>query len=250
MEGEVNDISFFGTTIPLYADDCYLKEFDARVLRAGPGYVILDRSAFYPESGGQPSDTGILFSGQQAVRVKGVVRRGGVVYHQVDGALPPGAAVHGVIDWERRYLNMRRHSGEHLLTGLFEKVGAGPKVYSDITRLEFQPSPLNIDTLRTVEAEFRRIIDEDIPIRIYYVPRDEIDVGGDLRKRQFLERIPRGVKMLRMVEIPGYSLTFCFGTHVKSTGEIGRLSKLELVEGKRLRKTVIFDLETSIDGKD
>lgn len=241
MGGE--DVRYFGVTFPLYSEDCYLREFDARVLRAGPGYVILDRSAFYPESGGQPSDTGILISGRQAVRVKKVVRRGGEVYHYVDGSLPAGVEVHGLLDWDRRYLNMRRHSGEHLLTGLFERLEAGPKVYSDVTRLEFQPSHISIDTLRLVGEMFRRVVEEDIPVRIYYVHRDEIDVGSDSRKREFLERIPRGVKMLRMVEIPGYSRTFCFGTHVKSTGEIGQLSRLELVEGKKLRKIILFDLE-------
>lgn len=247
MAREDNDIRYFGATIPLYSEDCYLREFDARVLTAGPGYVIIDKSAFHPESGGQPSDTGILLSGQHVVRVNKVVRRGGQIYHYVDGGLPIGVVVHGVLDWDKRYMNMRRHSGEHLLTGLFEKFGAGPKVYSDIMRLEFQPSQLSIDTLRLVEAEFRRVVEEDIPIRIYYARRDEIDAGEDMRKRQFLEKIPRGVKMLRMVEIPGYSRTFCFGTHVKSTGEIGHLSKLELVEGRRLRKVVLFDLEIQSD---
>lgn len=243
MAWEDGDLRYFGVTVPLYSEDCYLREFDARVLRAGPGYVLLDRSAFYPESGGQPSDTGILLSGQQAIRVNKVVRRGGEVYHYVDGDLPAGVMVHGVLDWDRRYLNMRRHSGEHLLTGLFEKFGAGPKVYSDITRLEFQPSHLGIEVLRRVEEEFRRVVEEDMPIRIYYAHRDEIEVGGDPRKRGFLGKIPKGVKMLRMVEIPGYSLTFCFGTHVKSTGEIGHLSRLELVEGRRLRKIILFELE-------
>lgn len=244
MGGEEGDLRYFGVTIPLYIEDCYLREFDARVLRAGPGYVILDRSAFYPESEGQPSDTGILLSDRQTLRVIKVVRRGGEVYHYMDGSLPTGVMVHGVLDWDRRYLNMRRHSGEHLLTGLFERFGSGPKVYSDITRLEFQSSPLGVEALRHVEEEFGRIVEEDIPIRIYYAHRSEIDVCGDPRKMEFLEKIPRGVKMLRMVEIPGYSRTFCFGTHVRSTGEMGHLSKLELVEGKRHRKIILFDLET------
>lgn len=242
--GEDSDLRYFGVTVPLYSEDCYLREFDARVLRAGRGYVILDRSAFYPESGGQPSDTGILLNGQQAVRVNKVVRRRGEVYHYVDGDLPTGVMVHGVLDWDRRYLNMRKHSGEHLLTGLLERFGAGPKVYSDITRLEFQPSHLSIEVLRQVEKEFNRVVEEDIPIRTYYAHRDEIEVGGDPRKRDFLGKIPKGVKMIRMVEIPSYSLTFCFGTHVKSTREISKLSKLELIEGKRLKKIILFELET------
>lgn len=83
---------------------------------------------------------------------------------------------------------------------------------------------------------WRRIVEEDMPIRIYYTHGSEVEVGGDPRKKEFLEKTHKGVKMLRMLEIPGYSRTPCFGAHVRSTGEIGKLSKLELFEGKRLRK--------------
>ncbi|MFQ6052711.1 MAG: hypothetical protein ACE5OO_00580, partial [Candidatus Bathyarchaeia archaeon] len=154
-----------------------------------------------------------------------------------------GGLIHGVIDWGPRFLNMRRHSAEHLLTDFFERVGAGPKVYSDLTRLEFRPSDLTADEARRVEAEFDRAVEADIPVRIYYADRSEIDIGDDDRKRAFLEKIPRSLERLRIVEIPGYSLTFCFGTHVKSTGEIGRLSKLELVKGRKRRRVVRFTLE-------
>lgn len=227
----------------LYAWDSYLREFDATVIRSGPGYVVLDRTAFYPESGGQPSDTGLLHSGPQSVRVFKVLKRGRDIFHYIDGVLPEGVAVHGVLDWDVRFLNMRRHSAEHLLTGLFERAGAGPKVYSDMTRLEFKPSDLTEDRVQKVEAEFNRAVEADVPIRIYYASRRELDIGGDERKRAFLEKIPRSVDRLRMVEIPGYDLNFCFGTHVRSTGEIGRLAELELVKGRKRRRVVSFTLE-------
>ena len=171
------------------------------------------------------------------------MRRGVDILHYVDGVLQEGAAVRGVIDWDRRYFNMRRHSAEHLLSGLFERAGAGPKVYSDLTRLEFRPSGLTEDVVRQVEEAFDEAVRADIPVRTYYTARGELDVGGDERKRAFLRKIPRGVDLVRMVEIPGYDLTFCFGTHVRSTGEIGRLAELELVEGKKRRRVVIFALK-------
>ncbi len=230
------------SSIPLYAEDSYLREFDATVVRTGPGFVVLDRTAFYPESGGQPSDTGLLRSGPQTVRVFKVLRRGRDIFHYIDGALPRGAAVRGVLDWDARFLNMRRHSAEHLLSGLFERAGAGPKVYSDLTCIEFKPSDLTEAQVRQVEAEFNRAVVADIPLKVYYAARSELDVG-DERRRAFLEKIPRSVDRLRMVEIPGYDRTFCFGTHVRSTGEIGRLAGLELVKGKRRRRTVVFTLE-------
>ena len=242
-EKEERDIYEGATSLPLYADDSYLKEFDASVVRSGPRFVILDRTAFYPESGGQPSDTGRLSSGQLTVRVFKVLRRGGDIFHYIEGALGEGEVVHGSIDWVSRFFNMRRHSGEHLLTGLLERAGAGPKVYSDLTRLEFQPSNLQEETLNRVEVEFNNIIKADIPVKIYYLDRDKVDSGGDERKNSFLEKIPRDIQRLRMVEIPGFALTFCFGTHVSSTGEIGRLARLELWEGKKARKIVSFALD-------
>ncbi len=217
---------------PLYVEDSHLKEFDARVVKAGPRFIILDRTAFYPESGGQPSDTGVItyVGGNAAVRK--VMRRGSDIYHYLDGDIPVGTEVHGSIDWEPRHWNMRRHSGEHLLTGLFERRGSGPKVYSDLERLDFKPSELDEETVREVEAEFNVIVDEDIPLRIYYTSREELDVEGDTRKLEFLDKIPRNIDRLRMVDIPGHALTFCFGTHVGSTGEIGRLTKLTFSKAK------------------
>lgn len=228
---------------PLYVEDSHLKEFDARVVKAGPRFIILDRTAFYPESGGQPSDTGVITHVGGEASVRKVMKRGRDIYHYLDGDIQVGTEVHGSIDWEPRHWNMRRHSGEHLLTGLFERRGSGPKVYSDLERLDFKPSELDEETVREVEAEFNAIVDEDIQLRIYYTSREELDVGDDVRKREFLEKISRKVDRLRMVDIPGHALTFCFGTHVKSTGEIGRLTKLEFSKAKKGRKIIHFLLE-------
>jgi misacylated tRNA(Ala) deacylase len=231
---------------PLYVEDSHLKEFDARVVKAGPRFVILDRTAFYPESGGQPSDTGMIrYVGGEA-SVRKVLKRGRDIYHYLDGDIPVGTEVHGSIDWEPRHWNMRRHSGEHLLTGLFERRGSGPKVYSDLERLDFKPSELDEETVWEVETEFNAIIDEDIQLHIYYTSREELDVGGDARKLEFLEKIPRNVDRLRMVDIPGHAITFCFGTHVGSTGEIGRLAKLAFSKAKKGRKIIHFFLEQAL----
>jgi len=227
----------------LYVDDSYIREFDATIVRTGPGYVLLDRTAFYPKSGGQPSDTGLLLQGPQRVRVFKVMKRGRDVFHYVDGALSEGALVRGVIDWDARFFNMRRHSAEHLLTGLFEGVDAGLKVYSDLVHLEFKPSRITEEDVRQVKTEFNEAVEADTPLRIYYSDRNELDVGGDERKRSFLEKIPRSIEMLRMVEIPGHSPIFCFGTHVGRTGEIGLLRELKLSKGKKGRRNVEFTLE-------
>jgi Ser-tRNA(Ala) deacylase AlaX len=230
---------YFSST-PLYAEDGYLKEFDARVIKAGPRFVVLDRTAFYPESGGQPSDTGVLRHEDQEVEVHKVMKRGRDIFHYLKGDIPVDSSVRGLIEWAPRLYNMRRHSAEHLLTGLFEGEGAGPKVYSDLTRLDFKPSDLTEETVRSVGAEFNGIVEADIPLRIYYASREELEGEEDERKRAFLDKIPRALDRLRMVEIPDHALTFCFGTHVRSTGEIGPLAEMELTVGKKGRKSVTF----------
>jgi Ser-tRNA(Ala) deacylase AlaX len=229
-------------TVQLYVDDSYLQEFDATVVRSGPRFVVLDRTAFYPEGGGQPSDLGTLEADGKEHNVIKVMKRGPQIFHYLDGDIQEGAAVHGVIDWERRFGFMRLHSGEHLLTGLFESAGSGPKVFSSFSQLDFQPSDLDEEALQSVWRRFDKIVDMDVPVRIYYTDKDELDVGDDARKQSFLEKMPPDVETLRMVEIGEYALTFCMGTHVKSTGEIGRLKELRLEPKKKRRKIVYFEL--------
>lgn len=212
-------------------------------MKAGPRFIVLDQTAFYPESGGQPSDKGyIIHNGEKAIVLK-VMKRGRDIFHYLNQNISVGEKIRGFIDWEPRLNNMKRHSAEHLLTGLFEEAGAGPKIYSDLEKLDFRPSQLTNEVVNKIELEFNRIVDENIPIRIYFSSREELDVGDDQRKKEFLKKIPQSIDQLRMVEILHYALTFCFGTHVNSTGEIGRLSELRLSKGKKGRKTVHFFLE-------
>jgi misacylated tRNA(Ala) deacylase len=232
----------YSTSKPLYADDSYMREFKAKVVKAGPRFVVLDRTTFYPESGGQPSDKGTLTFDGVEYKVLKVMKRGRDIFHYLDGNIPLASPVHGVIDWEPRFCNMRRHSAEHLLTGLFERVGSGPKVYSDLTRLEFKPSSLTSEAVKQVEAEFNGVVDEGIPVRIYYMSREELEDEDDERKRGFLDKIPRTIENLRMVEIPGHALTFCFGTHVGDTREIGHLDSMTLQEGRKGSRRVTFAL--------
>jgi Ser-tRNA(Ala) deacylase AlaX len=239
----VSDENAYFNSEPLYVEDSYLREFDAEVTRSGPKFVVLDRTAFYPESGGQPSDTGVIRWEGGETEVHKVLKRGRDIFHYLRGDVPVGTEIHGSIDWEPRFYNMRRHSGEHLLTGLFEREGSGPKVYSDLTKLEFKPSNLTEEIVEKVGEEFDEIVEADIPLHIYYTSREDLAGEEDERKRSFLEKIPKAVDTLRMVEIPLYALTFCFGTHVRSTGDIGHLSELRFYAGKKGRKTVEFLLE-------
>ena len=227
----------------LYIKDSNQKEFDATVTRTGPKFVVLNQTAFYPEGGGQPSDTGKLILNGEEIKVIKVMKRGEQVFHYLEKDIELGSDVHGVIDWEKRFEFMRLHSGEHLLTGLFEARGSGPKVFSSFSQLDFKPSELTEEIVAEVGKRFDEIIDEDIPVEVYFTNRDELDVGDDERKQSFLEKIPKGIHELRMVKIGDYAETFCMGTHVKSTGEIGKLKGLRMEPKKKRKKIVYFELE-------
>ena len=230
-------------SVPLYADDSHLIEFEATIVKAGPKFVVLERTAFYPDSGGQPSDVGILRHIGGETRVLKVAKRGLEIFHYLDANIPVGASVHGVIDWPTRSWNMRRHSAEHLITGLIEALGEPPKVFSDFEKLEYQPSGLTEEQIKEVRRRFDEIVDKDALVRVYYEDRLKIDASGDLRKISFLQKIPRSVDHLRIVDIGSYASTFCFGTHVKCTREIGHLAELRLEDAKKGKKIVYFKLE-------
>jgi Ser-tRNA(Ala) deacylase AlaX len=230
-------------SVPLYADDSHLTEFDATVVKSGLRFVVLDRTAFYPDSGGQPNDIGFLRHEGVDVKVSKVMKRGLEIFHYLNADIPIGSAVHGIVDWPTRSWNMRRHSAEHLITGLIEALGEPPKIFSDLERLEYQPSALTEEQIKSVEHRFNEVVDEDAPVRVYFEDRARIDASGDPRKILFLKKIPRNVDRLRIVDIGAYASTFCFGTHVKSTGEISHLVELRLEDAKKGKKVVHFRLK-------
>lgn len=226
----------------LYIKDSYLKEFDATVIKSGPRFVILNRTIFYPEGGGQPSDTGKIFEKDKIFKVIKVMKRGNQIFHYLDGNIPEGANVRGFIDWKPRFWNMRRHSAEHLLTGLFEASGSGPKVFSSLKQLDFKPSNLNEIHVINVEKKFNNIIDADLNVQISYVKRNELDIKDDKRKSEFLANIPMNIEKIRMVKIGEHAITFCMGTHVRTTKDIGKLKDIRLESKKKKRKIVYFEL--------
>ena len=227
----------------LYTDNPELKEFDATVTRTGPKFVVLDKTGFYPEGGGQPSDTGKLVVGGTEVKVVKVMKRGSQVFHYLDQDVAMGETVHGVIDWDLRFKYMQLHSGEHLLTGLFESLGSGPKVFSSFSQLDFKPSELDETLVEEVHKKFDEIIEMDVPVEIYYTSREDLDVGDDERKQSFLAKIPKNIETLRMVKIGEYAETFCMGTHVKSTGDIRKIKTLTMESKKKRKKIVYFGFE-------
>ena len=220
-------------TEKLYYADPFLKEFTATVLdcQAGKnGYTVtLDRTAFYPEGGGQPADHGTL----DGAAVTDVHEKNGVVLHNVDSAVEIGKTVTGVIDWARRFDHMQQHSGEHICSGLIcgrcHCDNVGFHMGTDMVTIDFN-ADIPWEELLEIEAQANQYIYEDHPIDIQFHRGAELD-AIDYRSKKPLEGD------VRIVAFPGADCCACCGTHVLRSGQVGLvkfLSVQKFREGVRI----------------
>ena len=214
-------------TDKLYDLDSYLWSFDATVLSCVPGkagyLVTLDRTAFFPEGGGQGADHGML----GPANVLDVHEKDDAIVHLTDRPLPEGP-VHGVIDDARRMEHMQQHSGEHIFSGLvYRRFGfhnVGFHMGSDAVTMDFD-GVLEPAQIADIERAANEAIWKDIPLRVYYPTPEEL-AHLDYRSKKAL------TGPVRLVEIPGYDLCACCGTHVTSTGQIGQVKVLGFIHYK------------------
>ena len=220
-------------TEKLYYADPFLKEFTATVLdcQAGKnGYTVtLDRTAFYPEGGGQPADHGTL----DGAAVTDVHEKNGVIFHNVDSAVEIGKTVSGSIDWARRFDHMQQHSGEHICSGLicgrYGCDNVGFHMGTDIVTIDFN-ADIPWEELLEIEGQANRYIQEDHPIDIQFHRGAELD-AIDYRSKKPLEGD------VRIVAFPGADCCACCGTHVLRSGQVGLvkfLSVQKFREGVRI----------------
>jgi misacylated tRNA(Ala) deacylase len=209
-------------------DPCYLREFDARVTERGPDYVVLDRTAFYAEGGGQPTDIGVLRWPGGEARVLRVAKEKGVIKHVLD-AMPTSDEVHGVIDWDRRYAHMRYHTSQHLMSGLVWKIFAartvGNQLYADRARVDFQPAAFTPEDLARIESECNRTVEAAQDVRIF--EEDRVAVDHKIGDRSLLDLIPQSIRRLRVIQVGTADYCPCGGTHVRNTAELGRVKIVE-----------------------
>jgi alanyl-tRNA synthetase len=204
----------------LYYTDAYCRSFDATVVRAfeheGRPAVLLDRTAFYPTSGGQPFDTGTLGD----VAVVDVVDAWGEVVHVMSAPLTEGARVHGEIDWARRFDHMQQHTGQHVLSAALVRVCNATTVSfhlgADDSTIDLDVALAAADVERGVD-EANRIVWDDSAIAVRFASAEEARTLP-LRKESTREG------ELRLVEIPDFDLSACGGTHVARTGVIGMIA--------------------------
>lgn len=205
-------------TLRLYYTDPYCREFEATVERVeerdGRTVVWLDRTAFYPTSGGQPYDTGVLDS--RRVLLVADEEDGGVA-HVVDGAIERGRSVHGTIDWPRRFDHMQQHTGQHVLSAAFDKLFGARTVSfhlgGDVSTIDLQRE-LSPSDIAAAESEANRIVWENRPVTIRFATPEEAS-------RLPLRKEPAREGSLRLIDVDGFDLSACGGTHVSRTGAIG-----------------------------
>lgn len=236
----------------LYSSDAYLRAFEADVLEAVEGGLVLDRTAFYPGGGGQPADTGWLVSGEQRWAVTGLARAQGRLVHTLaEGGPPAGARVRGLLDWERRYALMRTHTAMHILCGvIWRDHGAhvtGGNMEPLRGRMDFEFAAMRQELVRAIEAAVNREVEAARPLRVSTLPRAQAFEIPDLIRTR-INLLPEGIQHVRVVEIEGLDLQADGGTHVANTAEVGPLRVLDYKSKGAINKRLVLGLEPAAPG--
>lgn len=200
----------------LYYDNSFLLSFTARVVGRrvveGRPALFLDRTAFYPTSGGQPHDRGTL----NGIPVLEVREEREEILHILEGE-PAGVVLQGEVEWEQRFDHMQQHTGQHILSQAFERRGAATSSFhigEEVSTIDLDRPPFSPEELAQVEDEANAVVFEDRPVRTYFVTPDELS-RLPLRKR------PAGYERVRIVEVEEYDWSPCGGTHCTRTGQVG-----------------------------
>lgn len=222
----------------------YIKEFDAKVIKKKDNYVVLDKSAFYPLGGGQPSDTGVLKWPGGESRVAEVQKKG-IIKHIITGELPEGE-VHGILDWEKRYAHMKMHTAQHVISGvvydIYNARTVGNQIHADHSRVDFYPINLSEEDLKTIENASNEVISRKASVKIYEEERERLEKRTD-PLRSNLDLIPASIKNLRVVEITGFDVCPCAGTHVKATEELGTLKIIKKENKGKEKERIVYTLK-------
>ena len=224
-------------------DDQTLREWDAVVLDSGPDGIVLDRSAFYPGGGGQPPDHGVLLWGGVQTRIVDARKTADDVYLvplDTDPLPPPGTAVRGALEDDRRTALMRTHSGLHVLCGVvFRDFGAlvtGGNMEPLVARMDFNLEAVPPGFKEAVEEACNTELRADRRIDVRTLPRDEAFELPDII-RTATNLVPDDVKEVRIVDIVGLDQQADGGTHVASTSQVGRISVVKVEnKGKGFRR--------------
>ena len=238
----------------LYYEDSYLKEFKAKVLKKikidNRPAVVLGETAFYPTSGGQPYDKGVI----QDVPIVEVVEEGDEIIHILKEELKEkiNSEVVGKIDWERRFDHMQQHLGQHILSGVLMKLWGVETVSfhlgEEVCTLDIAKEKLTEEEAKKAEECANEIIFDNRPVKCYFVE------GEEELKRLNLRKVPEKTGKIRIIEVEDFDLSACGGTHCRATGEVGLIKitkwekrgekiRLEFICGRRAWKDYFWKNE-------
>lgn len=215
-------------TVKLFYEDTHLHEFEATVLSCQPDgdtyKVVLDRTAFFPEGGGQYGDIGFL----NDVKVIDTKEKSGVVYHRTVAPLNEGELVHGKLDWDVRFERMQQHSAEHIISGIvhsrFGYENVGFHLGEDYCTMDFN-GPITKEELREIEIEANEAVFKNLDILTLTPSREELK---DMVYRSKIEIEGQ----VRIIHIPGYDTCACCAPHLTKTGEIGLIKLVDMANYK------------------
>jgi misacylated tRNA(Ala) deacylase len=212
----------------LYLTDSYLKEWETRVISVKDGkFVVLEETAFYPTSGGQPFDTGtITKENGEEFEVIFVGKFNRVISHQLDSSgLKERDKVKCKIDWERRYQFMKSHTATHLLSEVIFKdskaLVTGGQLDLEKCRMDFAIENYDLEKVKSFVDSANELIEKDLKVSVYFLPKEEAEKLPQFTK--LAKGLPEEIKEVRIVNIGDYDIQADGGTHVKSTKEIGKI---------------------------
>ena len=230
----------------LYLEDSYLKEFEAEVLELKDNkYIVLDKTAFYPNSGGQPHDTGVFVRKNEEFPIVYVGKFSGNISHEVSKpGLNKGYKIIGKINWDRRYVLMRMHTAAHILSGIFHKeAGAlitGNQLELNKSRIDFSLENFDREKINRYIAKANEIVKKGLQIKTYFLKREEAMKIPDVVKLASV--LPPNVENLRIVAIDGFDKQADGGTHVKNTSEVGTIEFIKAENKGKSNRRVYYRL--------
>lgn len=229
----------------LFREDAYLKECSATVVGFKPdGGILLDRTVFYATSGGQPGDHGVLTTKSgDAILIANAnftdPAKTEIAHIPAEGAaaaLTVGEPVHAVIDWELRFARMRMHTALHLLSAVLPYPVTGGSVGEIESRLDFDIPDAGLDK-DVITQKLTKIIAANAEVRTRWITSAELEANPSLIKTMSVKP-PMGSGRVRLVEIVGYDLQPCGGTHVRRTSEIGKVAVTQIEKKGKLNRRV------------
>jgi misacylated tRNA(Ala) deacylase len=227
----------------LFWEDMYQKEFDAEVVSAEGGRVVLDQTAFNPRGGGLVSDTGSL----NGLRVNEVVKEGEEIFHLMDAQadFKPGDKVHGRLDWDRRFRIMRMHTSAHMLSSIVNKeTGAlitGNQISPDESRVDFNLENFDKDRMSSYIDRVNEEASRGLEVRTYFMKREEALANPGFVK--LANAMPPSVDVLRIVQIGDVDTQADGGVHVRNTSEIGKVVGLRSENKGKNNRRLYFTVQ-------